>query len=63
MNKLSVYIDGEEIPKENINSIQVTNNLVIVVELIYTDRRERIYTDSTIRKIELRCPELEDHLR
>jgi len=54
MEGLSLYIDGIKIPKENINSIEITNNLVVLVELIYTDRREKIYTDSRIRKIELR---------
>jgi hypothetical protein len=55
MKELTLYIDGKEISRKNINNIQVTNSLVIIVELIYPDKRERIYTDSTQRKIELRC--------
>jgi len=51
--ELNLYIDGKLIPRELISSIQIAN-MVIWVELIYSDKKERLYTDSTIRKIELK---------
>jgi hypothetical protein len=54
MKKLSLYIEGELVPRKNIESISITNDLVILVVLIYKGRREKIYTDSVIRKIELK---------
>lgn len=52
MSKDCVYIDGKLIPKENIESVKVQGD-VIYVELIYPDKKERLYTDSTIRRIKL----------
>lgn len=49
-----MYIDGVLIPKENIKTIEVTPKGVILVELVYDDKKEHIKTDSKIRKIELR---------
>jgi hypothetical protein len=54
MKKLNLYVDGTLVPQENIGSIRVTDNLLIIVELIYPDKRERIHTDSSVRNIEIK---------
>jgi len=51
---LDLYIDGKKVSKENIESIQITKDLVVCVVLKYEDKKERIFTDNTLRKIELK---------
>lgn len=51
---LNLYIEGKLIPRGNINSIKITEDMVILVEIICDEKKEKLYTDSKIRKIELK---------
>jgi hypothetical protein len=49
-----LYIDNKLIPEERIEQIKTKKGGVVVVVLVYHEKKERIITDSTITKIEIK---------
>ena len=54
MKKLSIYMDGKIVPSENIISVTVGENLHIMLELVYPEKKLKVCTDSGVRKIEIK---------
>jgi hypothetical protein len=51
---MEVWIDGILIPPEQIESVKHAKSGAIVVVTVDHEKKQRVQTDSTIRKIELK---------